>query len=224
MISKEISLRDFWYHEGSKLRGKKCEFRRYQPYTTGRIKDFFFGVALLQFSFVCLQHCHKFGELRDEVFCQLMKQTTNNKSQHPDSCQRGWRLFSIVAAYFTCSDHLKPYLTKYLETAAYDKRRAYHGTATVCLQNLRKTMKYGGRKNVPSVEEIMAISAGRNAKRQIYRLPGGTERVINTKCTTVVQVSTDQKLSHVMLKIFSWTTLSITHMIISSTHFNPITK
>lgn len=116
-----------------------------------------------------------------------MKQTTNNKSPNPESCQRGWRIFSIVAAYFTCSEGLRPYLTKYLETAAYDKRRAYHGTATVCLQNLRKTVKYGGRKNVPSVEEIMAISAGRNAKRQIYRLPGGTERVINTKCTTVVQ-------------------------------------
>ncbi|XP_016845570.1 unconventional myosin-XV isoform X2 [Nasonia vitripennis] len=137
--------------------------------------------------YTILMHCHKFELLRDEVYCQLMKQTTNNKSPNPDSCQRGWRLFSIVAAYFTCSDGLKPYLSKYLETAAYDKRRAYHGTATVCLQNLRKTVKYGGRKNVPSVEEIMAISAGRNAKRQIYRLPGGTERVINTKCTTVVQ-------------------------------------
>lgn len=28
----------------------------------------------------------------------------------------------------------------------------------VCLQNLRKTFKYGGRKNVPSIEEISAIS------------------------------------------------------------------
>ncbi|XP_069684994.1 unconventional myosin-XV isoform X3 [Periplaneta americana] len=137
--------------------------------------------------YTILMHCHKHEALRDEVYCQLMKQTTNNKSMKPDSCQRGWRLFSIVAAYFVCSDTLKPYLFKYLETAAYDKRRAYHGTATVCLQNLRKTFKYGGRKNVPSVEEITAISAGRNSKRQIYRLPGGTERVVNTKSTTVVQ-------------------------------------
>ncbi|XP_011310328.1 unconventional myosin-XV [Fopius arisanus] len=137
--------------------------------------------------YTILMHCRGYEPLRDEVYCQLMKQTTNNKSPNPDSCQRGWRLFSIVAAYFTCSEGLRPYLIKYLETAAYDKRRAYHGTATVCLQNLRKTVKYGGRKNVPSVEEIMAISAGRNAKRQIYRLSGGTERVINTKCTTVVQ-------------------------------------
>ena len=91
-----------------------------------------------------------------------------------DSCQKGWRLFSIIAAYFNCSEVLKPYLFKYLETSAYDKRRAYHGTALVCLHNLRKTFKYGGRKNVPSIEEITAISAGRNSKRQIYRLPGGT--------------------------------------------------
>ncbi|KAF4520561.1 hypothetical protein B566_EDAN011113 [Ephemera danica] len=137
--------------------------------------------------YTILMHCHKHEALRDEVYCQIMKQTTNNKSHNSDSCQRGWRLFSILAAYFVCSDTLKPYLYKYLETAAYDKRRAMKRTATVCLQNLRKTFKYGGRKNVPSVEEITAISAGRNSKRQIYRLPGGTERVINTKSTTVVQ-------------------------------------
>ena len=65
----------------------------------------------------------------------------------------------------------------------------YVGTAMVCLQNLRKTLRYGGRKNVPSIEEITAITAGRNSKRQMYRLPGGTERVINTKSTSVVQVS-----------------------------------
>jgi len=57
----------------------------------------------------------------------------------------------------------------------------------VCLQNLRKTLRYGGRKNVPSIEEITAITAGRNSKRQMYRLPGGTERVINIKSTSVVQ-------------------------------------
>jgi len=125
-------------------------------------------------------------------FIAIMRQTTNNKSGAHDSCQKGWRLFSIIAAYFTCSEVLKPYLFKYLESSAYDKRRAYHGTALVCLHNLRKTFKYGGRKNVPSIEEITAISAGRNSKRQIYRLPGGTERIINTKSTTVVEDIIDE--------------------------------
>ncbi len=50
--------------------------------------------------------------------------------------------------------------------------RLFVGTALVCLHNLRKTFKYGGRKMAPSIEEITAISAGRNSKRQIYRLPG----------------------------------------------------
>lgn len=63
---------------------------------------------------------------------------------------------------------------------------SFSGTANVCLQNLRKTLRYGGRKNVPSVEEVTAVSAGRNSKRQMYRLPGGSETVVNTKSTTVV--------------------------------------
>lgn len=91
--------------------------------------------------YAILLNCHRHGAIRDEVFCQLMKQTTSNKSSRQDSCQRGWRLFSIVAAYFDCSANLRPYLFHYLETSAYDKRRAYHATALVCLQNLRKTIR-----------------------------------------------------------------------------------
>lgn len=114
-----------------------------------------------------------------------MKQTTANRSTS-DSSQRAWRLLSILAAYFGCSDALKPYLTEHLTSAASDRRKSCHGTAAVCLTNLRKTARCGGRKNVPSVEEVTAVSAGRSARRQIYRLPGGAERVVNTRCSTVV--------------------------------------
>lgn len=107
------------------------------------------------------QHCHKHLTLRDEVYCQLMKQTTSNRSSNPDSSQRAWRLLSILAAYFTCSDALRPYLMEHLSAAASDRRRSAHGTASVCLSNLRKTQRCGGRKNVPSVEEVTAVSAGR---------------------------------------------------------------
>lgn len=73
---------------------------------------------------------------------------------------RAWRLLSIVAAYFACSDTLLPYLMEHLTSAANDRRRACHGTAAVCVTNLRKTQRCGGRKNVPSVEEVTAVSAG----------------------------------------------------------------
>lgn len=133
-----------------------------------------------------IQHCHKHLALRDEVYCQLMKQTTANRSTCADSSQRAWRLLSVLAAYFGCSDALRPYLMEHLSAAAADRRRSSHGTAAVCLSNLRKTARCGGRKNVPSVEEVTAVSAGRSARRQIYRLPGGAERVVNTRCSTVV--------------------------------------
>ncbi|XP_055854931.1 unconventional myosin-XV isoform X2 [Episyrphus balteatus] len=136
--------------------------------------------------YTVLMHCHKYLALRDEVYCQLMKQTTANRSPCPDSSQRAWRLLSILAAYFGCSDALRPYLMEHLTSAASDRRRSCHGTSAVCLTNLRKTARCGGRKNVPSVEEVTAVSAGRSARRQIYRLPGGAERVVNTRCSTVV--------------------------------------
>ncbi|XP_065082461.1 unconventional myosin-XV isoform X2 [Ochlerotatus camptorhynchus] len=136
--------------------------------------------------YTVLMHCHKHLTLRDEVYCQLIKQTTANRSTCPESAQRAWRLLSILAAYFGCSDALRPYLIEHLTSAASDRRRACHGTAAVCLTNLRKTARCGGRKNVPSVEEVTAVSAGRSARRQIYRLPGGAERIVNTRCSTVV--------------------------------------
>ncbi|XP_055630321.1 unconventional myosin-XV [Toxorhynchites rutilus septentrionalis] len=136
--------------------------------------------------YTVLMHCHKHLALRDEVYCQLIKQTTANRSQCPDSAQRAWRLLSILAAYFGCSEALRPYLIEHLTSAASDRRRSCHGTAAVCLTNLRKTARCGGRKNVPSVEEVTAVSAGRSARRQIYRLPGGAERIVNTRCSTVV--------------------------------------
>lgn len=104
------------------------------------------------------QMCHKYPEIRDEVYCQLAKQTTSNRSMKPKSAIMGWRLFSIVGAYCDCSEVLRPYLFKYLETTASDPSRTHSGAAAICLQNLRKTFKYGGRKNVPLAEELSALA------------------------------------------------------------------
>lgn len=83
---------------------------------------------------------------------------------------RAWRLLSIVAAYFACSDTLLPYLMEHLSSAANDRRRICHGTAAVCVTNLRKTQRCGGRKNVPSVEEVTAVSAGKHQSCFIFKV------------------------------------------------------
>uniref|UniRef100_A0A1I7WYG8 MyTH4 domain-containing protein n=1 Tax=Heterorhabditis bacteriophora TaxID=37862 RepID=A0A1I7WYG8_HETBA len=131
--------------------------------------------------------CHKNAVLRDEVYCQIIRQTTHNKSTKVDSTVRGWRLFLILTAYFECSLALRPYLLNYLTENADDPRRIYHGTAQLCLQNLAQTMRYGGRKYLLSGMEVEEITNGKILKRQVYMLPGGHKKIINTKSITVVE-------------------------------------
>ncbi|GFW99206.1 unconventional myosin-XV [Trichonephila clavipes] len=131
--------------------------------------------------------CHHHPALRDELYCQLMKQTTNNKSLHQDSSIRGWRLLAFVAAFFRSSDSLMPYLMKYLETAAQDNRRIEQETAQICIKNLKQTIKYGGRRNVPSENEVQNITEGKLSKQQAYFLPGGIQISLLTSSSTVVE-------------------------------------
>jgi myosin XV len=58
---------------------------------------------------------HKHRTLIDEIFCQLMKQLTDNRSSKNDSVQRGWKLLVIILNYFVPSEHLRPYFMKYLD-------------------------------------------------------------------------------------------------------------
>lgn len=90
-----------------------------------------------------------------------------------ESAQQGWRLMAIFTCYFGCSEVLKPYLLKYLESTAQSKEQAHNSKcifqhmqcitsfiviAQSCLHNLRQTFKYGGRKNVPSRDELQALT------------------------------------------------------------------
>ncbi|GIY79974.1 unconventional myosin-XV [Caerostris darwini] len=131
--------------------------------------------------------CHHHPGLRDELYCQLMKQTTNNKSLHQESSIRGWRLLAFVAAFFRCSDSLMPYLMKYLDTAAQDIRRVEQETAQICMANLKQTFKYGGRRNVPSEEEVHYITEGKLSRQHTYFLPGGIKISLPTSASTVVE-------------------------------------
>ncbi|VDN04137.1 unnamed protein product [Thelazia callipaeda] len=145
------------------------------------------GQTLTDCVYELLMICHRYQPLRDEVYCQIIRQTTNNKSSKASSSIRGWRLFSILTSYFDCSLVFRPYLFKYLCDMASDPRRAFHGTALICLQNLAKTFKYGGRQFLLSGREIEAITMGKTLKRQLYHLPGGHRQVINTRSVTVVE-------------------------------------
>ncbi|XP_051801956.1 unconventional myosin-XV-like [Acanthochromis polyacanthus] len=130
-----------------------------------------------------------FALMRDEAYCQLLKQLTTNTSSKPDSCQRGWRLLYILTAFHRCSEVLKPFLLKYLQQASRSAGTQYQGIAKACEQNLKRTYQFGGRTVAPNSMELKAMMAGRSSKRQLFLFPGGIERHVKLKtCSVALEV------------------------------------
>ncbi|XP_050087157.1 myosin-VIIa-like isoform X1 [Anopheles aquasalis] len=86
--------------------------------------------------------------LRDEVYCQLMRQLTENRIQISE--ERGWDLLWLATGVMLPSTGLQKELFSFLRTRK-------HPIATECLQRLQKTMKVGPRKYPPYVIEVEAI-------------------------------------------------------------------
>uniref|UniRef100_A0A3B3TDM0 Myosin XVA n=1 Tax=Paramormyrops kingsleyae TaxID=1676925 RepID=A0A3B3TDM0_9TELE len=125
----------------------------------------------------------EYALMKDEAYCQVIKQITANTSPK-DSCQRGWRLLYILTAYYRCSEVLKPFLLKFLQDVGRTAG-VHFQIAKACEQNLRKTFQYGGRTQFPSNMELKAMVAGRSSKRQLFLLPGGIERHLKVKTCTI---------------------------------------
>ncbi|XP_057571619.1 LOW QUALITY PROTEIN: unconventional myosin-XV [Hippopotamus amphibius kiboko] len=132
-----------------------------------------------------LKLCRDHEVMRDECYCQVVKQITDNTSTKQDSCRRGWRLLYIVAAYHSCSDVLQPHLMCFLQDVSRTPGLPFQGIAKACAQNLQKTLRFGGRQELPGGMELRAMLAGRSSKRQLFLLPGGLERHLKIKTCTV---------------------------------------
>ncbi|KAL2086433.1 hypothetical protein ACEWY4_017492 [Coilia grayii] len=99
----------------------------------------------------------EYGLMRDEAYCQVLKQITANTSSKPDSCQKGWRLLYILTAFYRCSVVLRPFLLQFLLQATRGPAQIFQGIAKACEQNLRKTFQFGGRRVYPNNMELKAI-------------------------------------------------------------------
>ncbi|XP_053673304.1 myosin-VIIa-like [Anopheles nili] len=86
--------------------------------------------------------------LRDEVYCQIMRQLTENKIQISE--ERGWDLLWLATGVMLPSQALLKELFVFLRTRK-------HPIAVDCLQRLQKTVKVGCRKYPPYIVEVEAI-------------------------------------------------------------------
>uniref|UniRef100_A0A7R9UDD6 FERM domain-containing protein n=1 Tax=Pinguiococcus pyrenoidosus TaxID=172671 RepID=A0A7R9UDD6_9STRA len=95
-------------------------------------------------------------DLRDEVYCQIIKQTTKNPSV--DSNIKGWELLAILAGSFPPGEELKPYVMHHC-AAEHGRRHSnpkVRDYAVYVLHRIKKVCRLGPRREIPTPVEIEA--------------------------------------------------------------------
>lgn len=113
--------------------------------------------------------------LRDELFCQIMKQLTNNT--HQKSEERGWDLMWLATGSMVPSATLFRELQEFLKTRP-------HPVAKDSIQRIQKIAKSGNRKYAPYVVEVESI---RQRTIQIYHkiyFPDDTDEAFQIESST----------------------------------------
>ncbi|XP_058601232.1 unconventional myosin-VIIb [Onychostoma macrolepis] len=118
-------------------------------------------------------------DLRDEIYCQIMKQMTNNG--HGLSMERGWQLLWLCCGLFPPSQLLLRYAQRFLES------RPREPLASACLQRMQAMLSIEGRKLPPHQVEVDAIQ---NNSTQIFHkvhFPNDTSEIFEVTTTTRIK-------------------------------------
>lgn len=113
--------------------------------------------------------------LRDELYCQIMKQLTENRIEISEN--RGWELMWLATGIMTPSTALLKELLDFLRTRS-------HPLAVDSLQRIQRTMRNGQREHPPYIIEVEAV---RYRTMQIYHkiyFPDDTDEAFEIQSST----------------------------------------
>ncbi|XP_072471842.1 LOW QUALITY PROTEIN: unconventional myosin-VIIb [Notamacropus eugenii] len=133
--------------------------------------------------------------LRDEVYCQIMKQLTKNTNSY--SLERGWQLLWLCTGLFPPSKTLLPHTQKFIES-----RRKNQPIAPDCSRRIQRVMRTGPRKWPPHQAEVEAIQ--QNIIKICHKVyfPNDTEEIFEVGANTKVQELCQNISTHLQLN--SW--------------------
>ncbi|KAJ3127760.1 cytochrome c oxidase subunit 1 [Nowakowskiella sp. JEL0407] len=158
--------------------------------------------------------CIESTALRNEVYAQLVKQTTNHPNPNSSSAHEYWRFLRVLAGVAAPTDlylsYLRVHLQMYLNMnpsitmSGYNHERPRPTKdeskyASSCLEALKMTSNSTPRKFPPSSEEIFCNSSFKPLVIRVY-LMDGQFRVMQITSTTTIDEVLGQLLDKVGLK------------------------
>ncbi|XP_032355467.1 unconventional myosin-X isoform X2 [Etheostoma spectabile] len=133
-----------------------------------------------------LQTCQDLRPLRDEVYCQVIKQTNHVPQPNSPANRAHWHLLTCMSCTFLPSRVILRYLRFHLKRV----RERYPGTdieryASFIGESLKKTKS---REFVPSQEEIAALLVRQEMSTTVYCHGGGSCKISINSHTTAGEV------------------------------------
>ena len=132
---------------------------------------------------MAMQH----NEVKDELYMQLLKQLRGNPD--PESRLQLWQLFHLLAATIPPSKEFASLLSQFVhETADDDEENGeVKFRAVLVWKVLKRSIRSGGRKWLPSIEEIRATLLQERLKTVVSFLDETCEEVMFDIATTVLE-------------------------------------
>ncbi|XP_032429118.1 unconventional myosin-VIIb [Xiphophorus hellerii] len=121
----------------------------------------------------------KHEALRDEIYCQIMKQMTSNNNRF--SIEQGWQLLWLCCGLFPPSQALLRHAQKFVES------RRREQLASDCLQRLQSSLRIEPRKLPPHQVEVDAIQ--QNSTQIFHKIyfPNDTDEIFEVATSTRIR-------------------------------------